>query len=87
MLDHTLQIYVVKYTLLTLQWEVLLYTVYSSDCAPSDYYLFRSMQHLAKQHFKIHEEKKNGSNELIVLKDKFFFTEFIYCQKMKKSCS
>jgi len=33
-------------------WEFLLHATYSSDMAPSDYYLFRSLQHhLADIHF------------------------------------
>jgi len=34
---------IVKDTLLSLQWEVLLHVAYSLDCAPSDHHLFRSM--------------------------------------------
>ena len=57
---------VVKDTLLQLEWEVLPHPAYSPDIAPSDYHLFRSMQHgLAGTRFRSAEEvpKKceNGS--------------------------
>jgi len=48
---------VVKTYLETLKWEVLPHPPYSSDVAPSDYHLFRSMAHgLADQHFRSYEE-------------------------------
>ncbi|EFN61776.1 Histone-lysine N-methyltransferase SETMAR, partial [Camponotus floridanus] len=44
---------VVKKYLETLKWDVLPYPPYSPDIAPSDYYLFRSMEHgLVKQRFQ-----------------------------------
>lgn len=54
----------VKDTLSDLQWEVLPHPAYSPDCAPSDYHLFRSMQHsLADQHFKSYESVKKWIDE------------------------
>jgi len=42
----------IKTYLETLKWEVLSHPLYSSDIAPSDYHLFRSMTHdLADQYF------------------------------------
>ena len=38
--------YVVKKYLETLKWNVLLHPPYSPDIAPSDYWLFRRMQHV-----------------------------------------
>ncbi|EFN64341.1 Histone-lysine N-methyltransferase SETMAR, partial [Camponotus floridanus] len=47
----------VKETLMQFEWEVLPHPVYSPDLAPSDYYLFRSMQHgLVDAHFKTYED-------------------------------
>ena len=37
--------WVTRQKLLRLGWEVMLHPPYSSDLAPSDYYLFRSMQY------------------------------------------
>ena len=54
----------------TLKWEVLPHLPYSSDVAPSDYHLFRSMAHgLADQHFRSYEEVRNW----IASKDDQFF--------------
>jgi len=50
---------IIKNMLSALQWEVLPRAAYSLDCAPSDYHLFRSMQHdFADQHLKTYEEIK-----------------------------
>ena len=47
----------VKTYLETLKCEVLPHLPYSSDVAPFDYYLFRSMAHgLADQQFRSHED-------------------------------
>ena len=47
----------VKTYLETLKWEVISHPPYSPDIAPSDYYLFRSMEHgLADQQFRSYED-------------------------------
>ncbi|EGI58224.1 Mariner Mos1 transposase [Acromyrmex echinatior] len=52
----------VKETLEALNWDVLSHLPYSSDIAPSDYHLFRSMTHsLSKQHFHSYEDTKKLS--------------------------
>ncbi|GBP82448.1 Mariner Mos1 transposase [Eumeta japonica] len=49
-----------KNYLKTLDWEVLPHPPYSSDIAPSDYHLFRSMVHaLSEQRFTSHHMKKS----------------------------
>ena len=53
---------VVKETINVLGWEVVPHPPYSSDLAPSDYYLFASISHALannKQHFKIFEAVEN----------------------------
>jgi len=53
---------------------------------PSDYHLFRSMQHsLFDQHFKTCEEIKKLINEWIQRTNIFFIMEFTYCQKSEKN--
>lgn len=65
---------VVKNTLDALKWDVLPHPPYSSDIAPSDYHLFRSMYHaLVKQHFNSYEEVKNWVDSWIAAKDEEFF--------------
>mgnify|MGYP003334104996 CR=1 FL=1 len=64
----------VKTYLETLKWEVLPHPPYSPDIAPSDYYLFRSMEHtLAKQSFRTYDETKNWIDSWIASKDAEFF--------------
>ena len=42
----------VKIYLENIKWDMLTHATYSPDLAPSDYYLFRSKQHiLSEQHF------------------------------------
>ncbi|EGI68645.1 Mariner Mos1 transposase [Acromyrmex echinatior] len=75
---------VVKTNLETLKWEVLPYLSYSSDVAPSDYHLFRSMAHgLADQHFRSYEEVKNliDSWKSPQKMTSFFDAGFIRCPK------
>ncbi|GBP52529.1 Mariner Mos1 transposase [Eumeta japonica] len=58
----------------TLNWEVLPCPPYSSDIAPSDYHLFRSIAHaLSEQRFTSYEDTKNGVDLWIASKDKKFF--------------
>ena len=65
---------VVKTYLETLKCEVLPHSPYSSDVAPSDYHLFRSMAHgLANQYFRSYEEVKNWIDSWIASKDDQFF--------------
>lgn len=48
---------IVKETLTELEWEVLPNVAYSPDLVPSDYNLFRSMQHgLKDTRFRDYEE-------------------------------
>ena len=47
--------------------------------APSDYYLFRSMQHgLSEQHFNSYEEVKNWIDEWLVSKNERWYWEGIH---------
>ena len=69
---------VVKTYLETLKWDVLPHPPYSPDLAPSDYYLFRSMQHgLADQHFRNYDEVKKWIDSWIAAKPTEFFTKGI----------
>ncbi|GBP18304.1 Mariner Mos1 transposase [Eumeta japonica] len=50
----------VKNYLKTLDWEILPDLPYSPDIVPSDYHLFRSMEHaLSEQQFTSYEDTKN----------------------------
>ena len=65
----------VKEALALLGWDVLPHPPYSPDLAPSDYHLFRSMQHsLSEQHFSSYEEIKNWLDEWIASKEEHFFS-------------
>ena len=69
----------VKTYLETLKWEVLPHPPYSPDVAPSDYYLFRSMQHgLVDQHFTNFGEVKNWIDSWIADKPAEFFKKGIH---------
>ena len=64
----------VKIYLETLKWEVLPHPPYSSDIAPSDYYLFRSMAHgLADQQFRSYENIEKWLDSSIASKDEHFY--------------
>ncbi|GBP90175.1 Mariner Mos1 transposase [Eumeta japonica] len=63
-----------KNYLKTLDWEVLPHPPYSTDIAPSDCHLFRSMAHaLSEQRFTSYEHTKNWVDSWIASKDKEFF--------------
>ena len=65
---------VVKKYLETLKWEVLPHPPYSSDIAPSDFHLFRSIAHgLADQHFQSFEELEKWIASWIASKEDSFF--------------
>ncbi|EFN80437.1 Histone-lysine N-methyltransferase SETMAR, partial [Harpegnathos saltator] len=65
---------IVKATFEALGWDVLPHSPYSSDIAPFDYHLFRSMVHgLSDQHFNNYEEIEKWLNEWIASKDESFF--------------
>jgi len=57
-----------------LDWDLLPYAVYSPDMAPSDYCLFRSLQHhSADTHFVRFEEIRKYIDDLIASKPVRFF--------------
>ena len=63
----------------TLKWEILPHPQYSPDIAPSDYHLFRSMQHgLVDQHFTNFGEVKNWIDSWIADKPAEFFKKGIH---------
>lgn len=65
--------------LLELEWEVLPRPAYSSDFAPSDYYLLRSMQHaLEDTYFYNFGEMQKFVANLINSKEKSFYRLGIY---------
>ncbi|UYV84712.1 hypothetical protein LAZ67_X003160 [Cordylochernes scorpioides] len=57
---------------------ILPHLLYSPDIAPSDYYLFRSLQHgLADQHFSKYNEVKKWIDKWIAAKEPAFFRDKI----------
>jgi hypothetical protein len=64
---------------------VLAHPPYLPDVAPSDYHLFRSMQHgLLEMHFTSYEDVRKwvASGRRMKEQDKeFFIAEFTYCPK------
>ena len=64
----------VKKTLMDLEWEILPHPAYSPDLAPSDFHLFRSMQHtLEDTHFANLDELQKWIDNWIASKNKSFF--------------
>ena len=69
----------IKKYLENIKWDVLPHAPYSTDLAPSDNYLFRSMQHgLSEQHFNSYEEVKNWIDEWLASKDERWYCEEIH---------
>jgi len=69
---------VVKKYLETLKWDILPHPPYSPDIAPSDYWLFRRMQHdLAGHRFTSFAEIENWLLTWITSKDETFFRDGI----------
>ncbi|EFN78930.1 Histone-lysine N-methyltransferase SETMAR, partial [Harpegnathos saltator] len=67
-----------KDTIMSLGWDVLQHPAYSPDIAPSDYYLFRSMQHaLSDMHFQSVDEIRKWLDNFIMSKDVTFFRDGI----------
>lgn len=68
----------VKETLTQLEWETLPHPAYSPDIAPSDYHLFRSMQHgLSGTRFRNVEEVREWVDEWIASKQTSFYRDGI----------
>jgi len=71
-LSHTAKS--VRDTLEAFSWEVLPHAAYSSDLAPSDYYLFASIGHaLAEQRFSSYEDVKKWFDEWFAAKGEDFY--------------
>ncbi|PIO76326.1 hypothetical protein TELCIR_01613 [Teladorsagia circumcincta] len=67
-----------------LGWQVLPYAPYSPDLAPSDYHLFRSMQHfLAGKKFKNRDDVRIWVSKFFESKPKEFFDGGIHALRRK----
>ncbi|GFT91492.1 histone-lysine N-methyltransferase SETMAR [Trichonephila clavipes] len=77
-----------RQNLLQLEWDTMPHPPYSPDLAPSDYYLFRSVQNfLDGKTFTSNEEVKNPSISFLLAKTKNFMSvELCYYQKDGKRC-
>ena len=65
---------VTRQKLLQLEWDVLSHPPYSPDLAPSDYYLFRSLQNfLNSRTFTSNQDVKNQLNLFFASKDQKLF--------------
>ncbi len=62
-----------------LRFEILPHPPYSLDLAPTDYHVFRSLQHsLANKIFNSHEEVENAMEQFMTSKPKEFWTKGIF---------
>ncbi|GFX16067.1 histone-lysine N-methyltransferase SETMAR [Trichonephila clavipes] len=79
---------VTRQKLLQLEWDTMPHPPYSPDLAPSDYYLFRSLQNfLDGKTFTSNEEVKNHLDQFFAAKTKNFMSvELCYYQKDGKKC-
>lgn len=65
---------VTRQKLLQLEWDTMPHPPYSPDLAPSDYYLFRSLQNfLDDKSFTSNEEVKNHHDQFFASKDQQFY--------------
>ncbi|GFW63286.1 histone-lysine N-methyltransferase SETMAR [Trichonephila clavipes] len=65
---------VTRQKLLQLEWDTMPHPPYSPDLAPSDYYLFRSLQiFLDGKTFTSNEEVKNHLDQFFAIKDQTFY--------------
>ena len=73
----------IKDAILELGWEPLPQPTYSPDLAPSDYYLFRSLQHfMSQQSFMNDEVVRKSIDFFLSSKKESFFCKGIH--KLKK---
>jgi len=68
---------IVKKYLETLKWDVLSHPLYSSDIAPSGYWLFRRMQQVTGSLLSFSSEIENWLQNWIASKDESFFRDGI----------
>ncbi|CAK9826900.1 Histone-lysine N-methyltransferase SETMAR [Anthophora retusa] len=65
---------ITRQKLLQLEWDILPHPPYSPDLAPSDYYLFRSLQNLLDgKTFNSNEEVKNHLDQFFASKEQKFY--------------
>ena len=65
-------------TIMELGWEVMAHPAYSPDLAPSDYHLFRSLEHsLREQSFENVEDLKNHLDDFFASKPQSFYRDGI----------
>ena len=69
----------IKETIEAFSWEILSHAAYSSNLAPSDYYLFTSMGHaLSDRHFTSYENVRKWLDDWFVSKERQFFWRGIH---------